>query len=177
VRGREEASRPLTHDRCGLAANAVGSFYAKCDRCRLRLGRPGRGRQVLLEDFARRAVAESAARGVVEPIGEPAEVGARERLGLTVARQEAADAAVRVLDRAFLPGGVRVAEVGLHRDRGARISEADALTPIPVRAHATRTESGRPSSSIRFRARAAMATSVARPGSVRERKASPITRL
>ena len=46
--------------------------------------------------------------------------------------------------------------------RGARISGTDALTPTPVRAHATRTDSGRPSSSIRFRARAAMATSVAR---------------
>src|SRR3954469_22143771 len=61
--------------------------------------------------------------------------------------------------------------------RGARISGTDALTPTPVPAHATRTDSGRPSSSIRFRARAAMATSVARPGSVRERNASPITRL
>src|SRR4051795_12596608 len=63
------------------------------------------------------------------------------------------------------------------RDRGARISGTDALTPTLVRAHAMRTDSGRPSSSIRFRARAAMATSTARPGSVRERNASPITRL
>jgi hypothetical protein len=62
-------------------------------------------------------------------------------------------------------------------DRGARISGADALTPTPVLAHAMRTDSGRPSSSMRFRARTAMATSVARPGSVRDRSASPITRL
>ena len=82
----------------------------------VRLGRPGRGRQVLLEDLARRAVAEAAPRRVVEPVGEPAEGGSRERLGLAVARQEAADAAVRVLDGAFLPGGVRIAEVGLHRE-------------------------------------------------------------
>src|SRR4051812_5725447 len=48
----------------------------------LRLGRPGRGRQVLLEDLPGRAVAEAAARGVVEPVGEPAEGGAGERLRL-----------------------------------------------------------------------------------------------
>ena len=44
-------------------------------------------------------------------------------------------------------------------DRGARISGTDTLTPIPVRAHAMRTDSGRPNSSIRFRARTATATS------------------
>ena len=65
----------------------------------------------------------------------------------------------------------------MQRDRGARISGTDALTPNPVPAHATRTDSGRPSSSIRFRARTATATSVTRPGSVRDRSASPITRL
>src|SRR4051794_17240106 len=56
-------------------------------------------------------------------------------------------------------------------DRGARISGADALTPDPVPAHATRTDSRRPSSSIRFRARAAMATSVARAGARAQRVA------
>src|SRR3954454_14656139 len=61
--------------------------------------------------------------------------------------------------------------------RGAWTNGADALPPALVRAHATRTDSGRPNSSIRFRARAAMATSVARPGSVRERSVPPITRL
>src|SRR4051794_18774041 len=55
------------------------------------------------------------------------------------------------------------------RDRGARISGADALTPTPVPAHATRTDSGRPSSSIRFRTRTPMATSVAWRRSVRDR--------
>ena len=48
----------------------------------MRLGRAGRGRQVLLEDLPGRAVAEAAARRVVEPVGEPAQAGARERLGL-----------------------------------------------------------------------------------------------
>jgi hypothetical protein len=62
-------------------------------------------------------------------------------------------------------------------DRGARISGADALTPTLVRAHATRMHSGRPSSSIRFRVRTATVTSVAWRRSVRERSASPITRL
>src|SRR4051794_5261700 len=49
------------------------------------------------------------------------------------------------------------------------------LNPVP--AHATRTDSGRPNSSIRFRTWTPTATSVARPGSVRERRASPTTRL
>src|SRR3954471_20528163 len=52
-----------------------GGFDAKCDRCRLRLGRPGRGRQVLLEDLARGPVTEAAPRRVVEPVGEPAQAG------------------------------------------------------------------------------------------------------
>src|SRR5690242_635740 len=82
----------------------------------VRLRRAGRGRQVLLEDLPGRAVAEAAARGVVEPVGEPAEAGARERLGRALAWQEAADPAVQVLDAALLPGGVRVAGVGLRRE-------------------------------------------------------------
>src|SRR5690242_4785969 len=69
-----------------------------------RLGRAGQGRQVLLEDLARRAVAEAAARGAVEPVGEPAQAGPRERLGRALARQETPDPTVRVLDGAFLPG-------------------------------------------------------------------------
>src|SRR3954452_25320277 len=85
----------------------------------VRLGRAGRGRQVLLEDLARGAVAEAAPRRVVEPAGEPAEVRSRERPGLAVARQEAANATVGVLDGALLPGGVRVAEVSLHREVAA----------------------------------------------------------
>src|SRR3954470_15568 len=67
----------------------------------VRLGRAVRGGQVLLEDLARGAVAEATARGVVEPVGEAAEPGPRERLGLAVARKEAADAAVGVLDAPF----------------------------------------------------------------------------
>src|SRR5437588_7914663 len=80
----------------------------------VRLGRAGRGGQVLLEDLARGAVVEATARGVVDPVGEAAEPGPRERLGLAVAGKEAADAAVRVLDAPFLPGAVRVAEVAGH---------------------------------------------------------------
>src|SRR5689334_6752800 len=89
----------------------TGGFYAKCDRCGVRSGRAGRGRQVLLEYLPGRAVAEAAARRVVEPVGEPAEVGSRERLGRALARQEAPGAAVQVLDAALLPRAVRVAEV------------------------------------------------------------------
>src|SRR3954453_14799533 len=80
----------------------------------LRLGRAGRGRQVLLEDLARGAIAEAAPRGVVEPVGEPAEADAGERLGRALAWQEAADPAVQVLDAPLRAGGGRVAEVGLH---------------------------------------------------------------
>src|SRR3954471_4559870 len=46
-------------------------------------------------------------------------------------------------------------------DRVARINGVDILTPTPVGVHAMRTDSGRPSSSMRFRARTAIATSVA----------------
>src|SRR5271157_740631 len=49
----------------------------------------------------------------------------------------------------------------------------DTVIPISVVAHAIRTHSGRPSSSIRFSARTAMPTSVARRASVRDRSASP----
>src|SRR3954453_6032200 len=80
----------------------------------LRLGRAGRGRQVLLEDLARGAIAEAAPRGVVEPVGEPAEADTGERLGRALAWQEAPGAAVQVLDPTFLPGAVRVAEVAGH---------------------------------------------------------------
>src|SRR3954452_24766648 len=81
-----------------------------------RLGRPGLGRQELLEDLARGAVAEAAPRRVVEAVGPPPQADARERLGLAVAGEETPDPPVRVLDGAFLPGGVRVAELGLHRE-------------------------------------------------------------
>src|SRR5271165_4794316 len=53
----------------------------------------------------------------------------------------------------------------------------DTVIPISVVAYAMRTDSGRPSSSIRFSARAAIATSVAWRASVCDRSASPITRL
>ena len=77
----------------------------------VRLGLRGRTGQVLLEDLARGAVAEAAARGVVEPVGKPAEVGAPERLGPTVAGEEAAHPPVQVLDTSFLPRAMRVAGV------------------------------------------------------------------
>src|SRR3954454_11866591 len=91
-------------------------------------------------------------------------------VGLDIAKNlfqvHGADAQVRVVLKRKLARG-KVLEffatlpaclVGLE-DRGARISGTDTLTPIPVRAHATRTDSGRPNSSIRFRARTATATS------------------
>ena len=49
--------------------------------------------------------------------------------------------------------------------------------PILARGHAMRTDSGRPSSSMRFSTPTAMATSVACRPSVCERSVSPITRL
>src|SRR3954468_20907320 len=49
--------------------------------------------------------------------------------------------------------------------------------PYPVRGQAVRTDSGRPSSSMRFRTWTATSISVARRSSVRERSLSPITRL
>src|SRR3954452_4400535 len=108
---------------------ARGGFYAKCDRWRMRLGRAGRGRKVLLEDLTRGAVAEAAARRAVEPVGEPAEVAASERLGLGLARQEAPDTAVQVLDAALLPGGVRVAEVARHVELAGELGIGGELGP------------------------------------------------
>src|SRR4051795_12158698 len=95
----------------------------------VRLGRPGLGRQVLLEDLARGAVAEAAPRRVVEPVGQPPQADARERFGLAVAGEETPDPPVRVLDGAFLPGGVRVAEVGLHREVAVERGVAGELRP------------------------------------------------
>ena len=46
---------------------------------------------MLLEDLAWGAIAEAAARRVVEPVSEAAEVGVGERLGLDLARQVAAE--------------------------------------------------------------------------------------
>ncbi len=63
------------------------------------------------------------------------------------------------------------------RDCGAWISGSDGRCPSRSRFHAVRTYSGRPRSSMRFSTPTAMATSVARRRSVRERSASPITRL
>src|SRR5689334_19381067 len=110
-------------------STSTGGFYAKCDRCRVRLGRAGRGRQVLLEDLTRRAIAEAAPGGVVEPVGEPAEGGAGERLGRALARQEAAGAAVQVLDPTFLPGAVRVAEVAGHVELAGELGIGGELGP------------------------------------------------
>src|SRR3954462_6825739 len=94
-----------------------------------RLGRAGRGRQVLLEDLTRGAVAEAAARRTIEPVGEPPEVGSRERLGRALARQEAPDTAVQVLDAALLPGGVRVAEVARHVELAGQLGVGGELGP------------------------------------------------
>src|SRR4051812_33645825 len=119
MRWREGLTCPACGHR-GFCALKMRKVLAVSTRsvtgARARLGRAGRGRQVLLEHLARGPVAEAAAGRVVEPVGEPPQGRRRERPGLGLARQEAADAAVRVLDGAFLPGAVRVAEVGLHRE-------------------------------------------------------------
>src|ERR687884_488281 len=72
----------------------------------VRLGRAGRGRQVLPEDLARGAVAEATARGVVESVGEPAEAGPPERLGLAVAGGGAGRPAGPGLHAPLLPPGI-----------------------------------------------------------------------
>src|SRR3954469_21832493 len=95
----------------------------------MRLERSGRGRQVLLEYLPGRPVAEAAPGGVVEPVGEPAEVGASERLGRALARQEAPGAAVQVLDTTFLPGAVRVAEGAGHVELAAELGIGGELGP------------------------------------------------
>ncbi len=59
----------------------------------------------------------------------------------------------------------------LHRSVGGRSSA------VPSHRYGRRTYSGRPSSSIRFSALTAIATSVARRRSVRDRRPSPMTRL
>ncbi len=59
----------------------------------------------------------------------------------------------------------------------ARTDRADAITLTLFFVQATRTKFGRPRSSMRFRARTATATSVARRLSLRERSLSPITCL
>jgi hypothetical protein len=61
--------------------------------------------------------------------------------------------------------------------RVAWISRKGALTPTPFWGHAMRTDSGRPSSNMRFRAWTATSTSITRRWSVRERSPSPITCL
>ena len=70
-------------------------------------------------------------------------------------------------DEADQPGGRLVAWVG----------GVGALSPTRVPGYAMRTYSGRPSSSIRFRTLAAMATSLACRPSVCERSPSPRTRF
>jgi 2-methylcitrate dehydratase PrpD len=54
-----------------------------------------------------------------------------------------------------------IADEAVVRGFVARISRADALSPTLIRGHAMRTYSGRPSSSMRFRTAAAIATSAA----------------
>jgi hypothetical protein len=59
----------------------------------------------------------------------------------------------------------------------ARVGVADAPAPTPFRGHAMRTDSGRPSSSMRLSAWTPTLTSVTRRRSVRACSPSPITRL
>ena len=61
--------------------------------------------------------------------------------------------------------------------RVAGIRGGGAMTPTPFWAHAMRTDSGRPRSSMRLRTWTATSISVARRSSVCERSPSPITRL
>ena len=99
----------------------------------MRLGLRGRTGQVLLEDLARGAVAEAAARGVVEPVGKPAEVGAPERLGPTVAGEEAAHPPVQVLDASSLPavGQFECIPIASGAGAGSRAAAGAADRPLP----------------------------------------------
>jgi Transposase DDE domain len=69
------------------------------------------------------------------------------------------------------------AEVAARHQLVARVDGVGAWSPTRVPGHAMRTYSGRPRSSMRFSAPAAIATSVARRPSVCERSPSPITRF
>ncbi len=83
---------------------------------------------------------------------------------------DAADLAARISEaeqrlRAALLDGLPTrdvhAEIASLKDLVARIGGVDALSPTRLSGHAVRMYSGRPSSNMRFRARAAIATSVA----------------
>src|SRR4051794_17055965 len=114
------------------------------------------------------------------------------RIGLyarvSTQRQAQADGLTQPLDRlhahALRQGWTVQAEHAFRDDgysgasgRGAWIRGAGAMPPTPFWAHAMRADSGRPSSSMRFRTWTATSISVARRSSVRERSPSPITRL
>jgi hypothetical protein len=73
----------------------------------------GESGQLLLEGLLRGAVAEATPGRGVERRHEPGKLTRGQRGGVALARQEAADPAVGVLDRAFRPGAVRVAEPSL----------------------------------------------------------------
>src|SRR4051812_13312497 len=113
VRGRGGAPGSVGTATAGRLAAAAASAAPVCwavstrsaTGAGVRLGRAGRGGQVLLEDLARGAVAEATARGVVEPVGEVAEPGPRERLGLAVAGAGAAGAGGRGFRPPLLAGG------------------------------------------------------------------------
>src|SRR5215213_3276508 len=72
---------------------------------------------------------------------------------------------------------LRLELAGQAGGRVAGIRGGGAMTPTPFWAHAMRTDSGRPRSSMRLRTWTATSISVARRSSVCERSPSPITRL
>jgi hypothetical protein len=83
------------------------------------------------------------------------------------------------LDSAHYPKGVAVSRgqmdtLNIAVLHGSRERHSD---PVIVVSYAMRTDSGRPSFNMRFNAQAAISTSVDRRASVRDRSASPITRL
>lgn len=77
--------------------------------------------QFLAEDFRGRSVAEALSRCRVEPIADVLQLAVGDRQWIDLSRKPFANPAVDVLDRAFLPGRLRIAEPYLRSDAGLQI--------------------------------------------------------
>ena len=75
-----------------------------------------------MEDFVWRAVAEAASRRRVQHGGHALKLIVGELGQVAITGQEAADPTIRILDRTFLPGAVRIAEEGLGAGRPCKES-------------------------------------------------------
>src|SRR5215213_5396871 len=105
-----------------------------------------------------------------DPLMAALRCGARRLLAQAIEAE--AEAFLATMKGIHLPDGRERLVQPCCRDR-----QDERRKPSPVWVQAVRTEIGRPSSNIRFRAWTATSTSVARRWSVRERSPSPITCL